>query len=62
MGIHKLSFSLFPKYQFLLGLNIIMHETFDVKTEEAYDGMDVEIGLGILLFTISILTKKKGAS
>jgi hypothetical protein len=62
MGLNNISISFLPKYQLLLGLNVIMHETFDMKTESEYDGIDVEFGIGILLLTVTILRKKKGAT
>jgi hypothetical protein len=62
MGLNNISISFLPKYQLLLGLNIIMHETFDMKTESEYDGIDIEFGVGILLLTITVLKKKKGAT
>lgn len=60
MKLAKVDLTFFPKYQFLLGCNIYMHETMDMKKEERYDGIDIEIGLGILILTISLLSKKKG--
>lgn len=60
MSIHDVRLSFFPKYQFLLGINFLSHETFDMKDEQAYDGMDIELGVGIIVLSITIL-KRKGA-
>lgn len=61
MSIHKINLKFFSKYNCLLGLNIFMHETFSMETEEAYDGIDIELGIGIAILTISLLKKRKGA-
>lgn len=60
MSIHDVRLSFFPKYQFLLGLHFLAHETFDMKDEQSYDGIDIEVGIGIIVLTITIL-KRKGA-
>lgn len=60
MRIERFTFKFVPKYQLLIGLNVMMHETFDIKEEQAYDGVDIEFGLGLFILTI-VLLKKKGA-
>lgn len=61
MGIHRIQLRFFPKFQFLLGLHVQMHEIISMENNEAYDGVDIELGIGILVFSVT-LAKKKGAS
>lgn len=54
-------FKLFPKYHFLVGLNVIACETIEMSTEKRYDSFEVEIGIGIVLLSVSLYFNKKGS-
>lgn len=56
------NFKLFPKYQFLIGASVNMCETFEISTEKTYDSVDIQLGAGILLLTITLVFKKKGSN
>jgi hypothetical protein len=58
MGIQDIRLKFLPKYQILIGINVNVIQTFETSTEKYYDGVDIEVGIGILLFSITILNKK----
>lgn len=61
MSLQTITLKFFPKYQFLIGLNIQMHKTHSLEDEQVYDGIDIELGIGLLVFSLTILRKEKGA-
>jgi len=61
MGIEKIKLQFFPKHDFLVGLNVESVMTFDMSNQDEYDGWNVKLGIGVVLFTVSILKKRKGA-
>ena len=58
MRLHSINIKFFPKYQLLLGFNVLMHETVDMKENIKYDGIDIEFGIGLILLTITVLKKR----
>ena len=58
MRLHSINIKFFPKYQLLLGFNVLMHETVDMKENIKYDGVDIEFGIGLILLTITVLKKR----
>ena len=62
MHIHAINFKFFPKYQFLFGVNMYMHQTHSLEDNKVYSGIDFELGIGLFVLTIEVLKKKKGAN
>lgn len=58
MRLHSINIKFFPKYQLLIGFNVLMHETVDMKKDIKYDGVDIEFGIGLILLTITVLKKR----
>lgn len=58
----KFNLKVFPKYQFLIGASVHMCETFEISTEKTYDSVDIQIGIGILLLTATLIFKKEGSN
>ena len=58
----KFNLKVFSKYQFLIGASINMCETFEISTEKTYDCVDIQLGIGILLLTVTLTYKKQGSN
>jgi hypothetical protein len=52
----------FPKYHFLVGFNVMACETIETSTDKRYDSFEVELGIGIVLLSISLYFNKKGSN
>ena len=53
--------SFFPKYHFLLGVNVHMCETYEISSEKKYDTVEVQLGLALAVLHFSVTVNKKGS-